>query len=394
LKISDVTPFLLRGNEQYGVGSDAAEATDQGDWLLLVRVRTDDGLEGWADVETLGPVAERVFDGKGMDALGFRTLSEQLIGRDPCDAERLWEELYIATAYYGRRGVAMHCISAVDNCLWSIKAQAAGVDLSSALGTRHRDNLLAYASTLFRNDPESNRRAAANYAQLGFRGVKFGWGGFGLDDARDRDNLAAIHEALGAERSLMVDPGWYVEDEQGPRVRTRDETVAMLATLSEFETYWIEDFCHPECPAAYRELKADFPNLRFAAGEQQATVWDFDRLIHDGEVDVLQPDLSRCGGLTVARQVADRARASATEIVTHSWLTDLLHAYSLHYLASLPEARWFEFNVAQSELSRGVTASRLRLAEDGTVPVPVGAGLGVQIDEDFIRSRHAATARP
>src|SRR3981081_3957092 len=100
MKIVDVTPFLLRGDESYGVSAGDAEATDQGDWLLVVRVRTDAGLEGWSDCETSAPVAARALSGPSMSALGFRTIDEQLRGRDPLAVERIWDELYIATAYY------------------------------------------------------------------------------------------------------------------------------------------------------------------------------------------------------------------------------------------------------------------------------------------------------
>ncbi len=387
MKITSVTPILLGGDETYGLHAGSEEATDQGDRLLLVRVGTDEGLVGWSDVETLGSVAMQVLSGTGMGALGFRTLNEELVGKDPLEPERLWDELYLATAYYGRRGVVMQAMSAVDNCLWSIRAQAAGVDLAASLGGRRRDRLPAYASTLFRLTPEDNAQAASRYVSLGFHGVKFGWGGFGIDPARDRDNLAAIREALPADCALMVDPGWYVQDGARIRIRDRAQTKAMLNTLSEVHPYWVEDFVHPEELATYSQLRREFPHLRFAAGEQQSTIWDFRRLIHEAEVDVLQPDLSRCGGLTVAAQLAAEPGARAREIVTHSWLTDLLHAYSLHYLASLPAATWVEFNVAQSQLSRGVSRNHLSLSADGTVSVPDSPGIGVDVDEDFVRSR-------
>ena len=379
MKITDVTPFLLHGDESYGVSAGAVEATDQGDWLLLVRVRTDAGLEGWSDCETFAPAAARALSGRSMSALGFRTIDEQLRGRDPLQVERIWDELYIATAYYGRRGIATHCMSAVDNCLWSIRAQAAGLSLSDALGGQRRDRVPAYASTLFRATPEDNAAAARRYAGLGFQGVKFGWGGFGTNPGRDRDNLAAIREALGSERAMMVDPGWYVDDASGPRLRTETETRDMLEILSGFGPHWVEDFAHPDLPDQYRHYKSDYPQLRFAAGEQQSTVWDFAHLIDDGAVDVVQPDLSRCGGLTVARPVAASAHAAGLQLVTHSWLTDLLLAYSLHFLASLPAAPWVEFNVAQSRLSRSVVADRITLNPDGSVSVPAGPGLGVRI---------------
>lgn len=151
MRITDVTPFLLRGNQTYGAHAGEAEATDQGDWLLLVRVRTDEGLEGWSDVETMGPVAARVLQGNGMSALGFRTIHEQLVGRDANDVEAIWDELYVATAYYGRRGVAMHCMSAVDNCLWSIRAQAAGCRLP-------RRSVAGGATGCLRTRPRSSGR--------------------------------------------------------------------------------------------------------------------------------------------------------------------------------------------------------------------------------------------
>ncbi|GAA2756349.1 mandelate racemase/muconate lactonizing enzyme family protein [Actinopolymorpha rutila] len=386
MRITDVTPFLLRGNQTYGAHAGAAEATDQGDWLLLVRVRTDEGLEGWSDVETMGPVAARVLQGSGMSALGFRTIHEQLLGRDATDVEAIWDELYVATAYYGRRGVAMHCMSAVDNCLWSIRAQAAGVSLAQALGGRRRDRLPAYASTLFRPTPEENAAAAQRYVDLGFTGMKFGWGGFGTDPGADRDNLAALRETLGPDRALMIDPGWYVEDAGRPRVRTMTETTTMLETLGDGAPYWVEDIVHPERTEQYAVLAAEFPHLRFAAGEQQATIWELRRLVRDHGIAVVQPDLSRCGGLTVASALAPDAARAGVEIVTHSWLTDLLHAYSLHFLSTLPEARWVEFNVAQSELSAGVVNKSLTLAADGTVTVPDGAGLGVEVDLAFVEA--------
>ncbi len=386
--ITDVTPFLLKGDEIYGAHAGDAEATDQGDFLLLVRVQTDEGLEGWADVETLGSVAVEVITGQSMGAMGFRTLRDILIGQDATDIATRWEEMYLASAYYGRRGVVIQCISAIDNCLWSIAAQAAGVPLSELLGGRKREQLPAYASTLFRATPEANREAAHSYTALGFHGVKFGWGGFGIDNELDRDNLAAIREALGDECTLMVDPGWYLDEGGRPRTRTRDQTLSMLETISEFDPYWIEDFVHPDQLWGYQEFQEDFPALRFASGEQQATRWDFERLLREGSISVMQPDLSRCGGLSTATAVAPDALAQGVEIVTHSWLTDFLHAYSLHFLASLTSASWVEFNVSQSKLSRGVVQNRLKLAADGTVGVPDGVGIGPVPDVDFITSHN------
>src|SRR5690349_19560915 len=130
MRITEIEPILLRGSENYRAPSDGSEASDNGDWQLLVRVQTDEGLEGWADVETLAPAAVAVIAGDGMGTLGFRTLKSLLLGENPLDIEMVWDKLYVGSAYYGRRGIAMQCISAIDNCLWSIRSQAAGMPIA------------------------------------------------------------------------------------------------------------------------------------------------------------------------------------------------------------------------------------------------------------------------
>jgi L-alanine-DL-glutamate epimerase-like enolase superfamily enzyme len=279
----------------------------------------------------------------------------------------------------------MHCISAIDNCLWSIRAQVAGLPLSTLLGGRRRDRVTAYASTLFRTTPQANADAARAYVARGFNAVKFGWGTFGQDLGHDLETVAAIREALGPDRHMLIDPGWYGAGWTQPwQPRSTRQQHELCARLAPFNPGWIEDFIHPEHFEEYAALRATSP-VRIAAGEQLSTLWEFKRFIDMRCADVIQPDLSRCGGLTVARQVAALANEAGLDLVPHSWLTDLLHAYSLHLIATLPRAMFVEFNVAQSPLTRGVCNGALKLNADGTVTIPDGVGLGVDVDEDFIQ---------
>jgi len=386
MKIIAVEPILLRGEQAYRATAGGEEASDNGDWQLIVRVATDAGLTGWADVETLAPAAVAVIAGQGMAVLGFKTLSELLIGENPLDVERLWDKLYIGSAYYGRRGLAMQCMSAIDNCLWSIRAQAAGLPLARLLGGRRRESITAYASTLFRETPEGMIQAARGYVEKGFRAVKFGWGVFGEDPGRDRELVAAARDALGPDRHLLVDPGWYPAGWKnwGPG-RSRREALAMCEWLADYKVGWVEDFIHPENFDEYAFVRANSP-VPIAAGEQVATIWEFERFIRQGCVDVIQPDLSRCGGLTVAKRVAEIANQAGIDLVPHSWLTHLLTGYSLQLIATLPRARFVEFNVSQSPLTRGITTQPFTLGADGTVAIPDTVGIGVDVDTDFIKA--------
>lgn len=390
MKITQVEPILLRGEAVYGAATTADEATDNGDWQLLIRVATNEGLTGWADVETLAPAAVAIIAGQGMSALGFRTLSELLIGENPLDVGRLWDKLYVGSAYYGRRGIAMHCISAIDNALWSIRAQATGMSLARLLGGRRRDSVTAYASTLFRETPEAMIEAARSYIERGFRAVKFGWGVFGEDLGRDRELVAAARDALGPDRTLLVDPGWYPAGWKTPgQMRSQREAEALCRWLADYNVGWVEDFIHPERLDQYAAVRAASP-VPIAAGEQIATIWDFQRFIELGCADVIQPDLSRCGGISVAVKVAALAEEHGLDLVPHSWLTHLLTGYSLQLIASLPRARFVEFNVSQSPLTRGIAAPRFSLAPDGTVPIPDEPGIGVDVDPDFIAAHRVA----
>ena len=392
MKITEVEPILLRGEARYGATAGGEEATDNGDWQLLVRVATDEGLTGWADAETLAPAAVAIISGQGMSIPGFQTLAGLLIGENPLDVQRLWDKLYVGSAYYGRRGIAMQCISAIDNCLWSIRAQAAGQSLARVLGGRRRDSVMAYASTLFRETPEGMAAAVDGYVARGFRAVKFGWGVFGQDEGRDRELVAAARGALGPERHLLVDPGWYPAGWKNPEqafsgvLRTRREAERLCRWLAEYDVGWVEDFIHPERFDEYAAVRANSPTP-IAAGEQVATVWDFERFIGEGCVDVVQPDLSRCGGVSVARRVAEMAEQAGIDLVPHSWLTHLLTGYSLQLIATLPRARFVEFNVSQSALTRGIAKAGFDLQADGTVGIPDTPGIGVEVDLEFVARR-------
>jgi L-alanine-DL-glutamate epimerase-like enolase superfamily enzyme len=166
-------------------------------------------------------------------------------------------------------------------------------------------------------------------------------------------------------------------------MRSRRDAVELCRWLADYKVGWVEDFIHPERFDEYAYVR-ERSVVPVAAGEQVATFWDFERFIGSQCVDVIQPDLSRCGGITVAKQVAELADRAGIDLVPHSWLTHLLTGYSLQLIATLPRARYVEFNVSQSGLTRGIAQAPFTLAEDGTIAIPDTPGIGVSVDRDFI----------
>ena len=152
--------------------------------------------------------------------------------------------------------------------------------------------------------------------------------------------------------------------------------------MEPFDPFWIEEPCHPDEYDATRAVAEASP-IRIAAGEQEGTAWGFDLLIRLGKIDVAQPDLSRCGGFTVARKILPIAQKAGCEICPHAWQSDLLTAASLHFNAVLPEALFQEYNVCDDPISRALCRSPLQLV-DGMLAIPQGPGLGVEVDLDTV----------
>lgn len=377
MKITDVEFLVLKSEGLYHK-PEGAEEPPGPTYMGLVKVTTDSGITGYSDVETSAPVAKACVDAPkwsqddGMEFMdGLRSL---LVGENPLEVERLWYRMYRGSIYYGRRGAAMQAISAIDIALWDICGKFYQQPVCVLLGGKWRSKVKAYGSTLFRSTPDAMREAAKVYLDQGFQAVKFGWGDFGKDRRMDVRLVEAAREALG-DYELMLDTGWFVE-------RTAKEAIQVVKSLEPFAPYFVEELLHPEDYDGYRQV-AEATHLRIACGEQEATDWGFQMLMERGGVDVLQPDLSRCGGLTVGRKIVHMAERANRLVIPHSWSSDLLTAASLHLLAFQRRAEFVEFNTSQGPLSRLLVREPLTL-EDGFLRVPDGPGLGVEVNHAVV----------
>jgi len=377
MKITNVEVLVLKSPGLYKRPESAEEPVGP-TYMGLVRVSTDAGITGYSDMETSAPVAKAAVDAPSWSEPGtecFEGLASLVIGENPLEPERLWYKMYRGSIYYGRRGVAIHAISAIDIALWDIAGKFYQQPVCVLLGARWRNKVRAYASTLFRPTPAAMCDAAKSYLDKGFTAIKFGWGVFGEDPATDIRLVEAARAAIGDKNDLLIDTGWFIE-------RTPKQAIQVVRSLESYRPFFIEEILHPEDYDGYRAV-AEAVETPIACGEQEATEWGFAELITRAKVDILQPDLTRCGGFTVARKIVHMAERANVLVIPHSWSSDLLTAASLHLNAFQRRAVFIEFNTSQGPLSRQLVKQPMALV-DGSLDVPTLPGLGVEVDEQMI----------
>jgi len=383
MKITDVEAIILEAPEDY-IAPRGSEEAPGVKYALLLKVSTDEGMTGWADVETSPHVGTAVLNVPPSGMPGFQGLKSLVLGEDPFEVEKLWRKAYTGMAYFGRRGVAINVLSGFNNACHDIIGKATGQPVYKILGGKVRDSVRAYASTLFRPTTDDMKKACAQYLEYGFTAIKFGWGVFGQDLDRDVALVAAAREAVGPSVDLMVDAGWCSAESPETLRRTAYDAIELIRRIEPYNIFWLEDFLHPDNYDGYRRVRAESRGIRIAAGEQETTAWGFRDLVERGQVDVIQPDLSRCGGLSEMRKIAWEAERAGIEVCPHAWLTDLLTAASLHVNAWLPKSLFLEYNVSTSPMLREIIRNPVELQKDGTMRVPEGPGLGIEIDEKAV----------
>ena len=337
-----------------------------------MKLHTDEGPTGSGEVTSQSYVCKACFDAP-RSAARRHGLTSILLGKDPRDVQGLWQEMYYQTNRYGRRGAAIHAISGADIALWDLKGKIEDKPVCELLGGAVRQNVRAYASALFAETPEETAAMARSYVDLGLTAVKFGWGPLGPDPAVDVAHVQAAREAIGPDRDLMVDAG-HAWDWETAVERTR--------LFRPFDIGWLEEPLSQDDRKGYAALckQAEVP---IAAGEGDVTHWDFEDLIECG-VHVIQPDVAFCGGITVCNRVSEMAVQHGRRVVPHCFSTGINLAASLHWISTVSGADLVEYCLRPCPLMRKLVAN-LPPVRDGRVAVPIGPGLGIELDEDVVR---------
>ncbi|MBR9762166.1 MAG: mandelate racemase/muconate lactonizing enzyme family protein [Rhodobacteraceae bacterium] len=339
---------------------------------LLVEVICEDGTTGWG--ECLGPA--------GPNAAVVAAYAPHVIGQNPLETEKIWATCYNALRDQGQRGLTITALSGIDIALWDLKGKILGQPVSVLLGGRWREQIEAYATGSFKRDGvdrvADNAEEMAGHAAAGFRRMKVKIG-FGVEE--DLRVIAAVREAIGPDRRLMIDANHGY---------TVNEAVDLGKRAAKFGIDWFEEPVVPEQLDAYLEVKARQP-IPLAAGETWHTRWGYRDPLQRRVVDIIQPDICGMGGLSEAKKVADLASVHGIRVVPHVWGTAVQIATALQFMSAMvpdpvrnaPVAPILEFDRTHNPFRQAVVTTPLE-HQDGFVTVPDGPGLGIEIDRDAL----------
>lgn len=372
MKITNVEAIILR---QPGVNTAIADGSQD---ALLILVHTDEGITGIGEVDSL-PLAVKAIIDAPSSHVNASGLAGVLVGEDPFEIDRLWHKMYARSLYFGRRGAALHAMSGIDIALWDIKGKALGLPIHKLLGGPHRTDIRCYASTLMPETPEEAAAIVSDLKGQGFTAIKLGWGPFGRSESLDVALLAAARKAAGDDIELMMDigNGWP----------NAVHAIRQVRRFEQYRPYWVEEPLMPDDIDGYAAL-ADAVDTPIAAGEEDTTLAGFDDLIHRAKVDIIQPDVTRAGGITEMLRIASLAALRSRVMVPHSWSTGIIKAATLQVLGAIPNAVFFEYCVQETALNQKLTVERFSLF-DGKTAIPVGNGLGIEIDLDAVEAFRA-----
>ena len=376
MKIIAVDPFYLRMPNI----TTAADGTQD---TLLVRIRTDTGIEGWGECDASPLVSLAVYccPMSHGNIINIRSslMGERLEGPD--DVLRLSEKVL-------RNGLDIqqiqHAYSGAEIALWDVVGQQLAkpiyrllAEVSGTSDTAHAK--LPYASVLFGDTPEATYRIAVSLREQGYRAAKFGWGPMGKsDEANDIALVQAAREGMGTESQIMIDAGvvWG---------RDYETAYNRAEAFAQFSPTWLEEPLAPDAIDAYHALTAKNPSVPIAAGEGSSIYRLAEDLIVHGGVQFVQIDAGRIGGIMPSFEVRQLAEQQGIQYVNHTFKSHLSLAAALHVFATNPDFNLLEYPAAGSALSQRLVADPFPVESDGMVRVKEVPGLGVRVDTAAIR---------
>jgi len=373
IKIVEIRAAGLYGGTPEGGWSDELNPEDC--VHTLVAVITNQGLVG------LGSV----FTNDGLVRSALNILRPLYEGENPLEPERVSEKLRQNMFWLGRGGSIEHAISGIDIALWDILGQATGQPVGRLLGGRYRDRVRPYASILM-DEPARLADTLLELKAKGFRAFKMGWGPFGRhSDRLDEAIVRAARDAVGPDTDLMVDAGgsdafWR----QGFKWALRTSHM-----LSEYDIAWFEEPLRPDALEDYVRLRQAAP-LPIAGGEVLTRRQSFRPWLQSGALDIVQPDVTKVGGITESRRIAWMAQDNGVRYIPHGWNTAIGLAADLQLASAFHDTDLVEYLTGSPYVDE-LVAESWELDEEGMLAIPDAPGLGITLNVDAL-ARYAPQA--
>jgi L-alanine-DL-glutamate epimerase-like enolase superfamily enzyme len=364
ISITSIVAAPLSGKSPKGGWSNEIKPEDS--IHTLIAVHTDAGITGYGSVFT---------DGRLVQA-ALAVMAPLYLGESALEPERVTEKLRQHTFWMGRGGSLTHTISGIDIALWDILGKVAGLPVSNLLGGNYRKRVQPYCSLLM-GEPAEMFQTICTYKERGFRAFKIGWGPFGrVSSELDDEIVAAAREAAGQDAQLFVDAG--ASDALWPNgLKWAQRTAEML---EDYKVQWFEEPLRPDDLQDYIQLRKSSP-VPIAGGEVLTRRQSFLPWLSGGAFDIVQPDVTKVGGISEQRRIAWLADEFGVRYVGHGWNTALGLAADLQLAAALPHVEYVEF-IGGSPYIDGITTELFIVDDEGYLTIPSSPGLGIALDRE------------
>jgi L-rhamnonate dehydratase len=348
----------------------------------IVEIHTDEGVSGLAEVDSVPAVIRAIVDAPASHRHA-RGLKEVLLGCDPTDVEALWERMYDATHYYGRRGVVMHAIGAIDIALWDLRGKVLGKPVVDLLGRKRRERVTAYGTVYpLGNTPDEARTNIDRGLALGLRAIKIcaepSWRG---DFSRAERLIRTAREHVGESVALMIDAAAAWEKPE--------DGLPLMPVLRACNFLWVEAPLPLDDVAGHARFQGF--GVPIGGGDLGLTSrFEYEAMFGVGRIDIAQPDVTMAGGLTELRRIAEMARRRGKRVVPHGYKTNITIACNLAFLGQHFDEEMLEYSTSPSLLRHELTLERFEIDSDGKVSVPTAPGLGVSLNPEAVERFRAA----
>ena len=370
MKITNIKPYVLNEDLEKEFFFSQWEYSNRK--ICIVKIICDDGMVGWG--EAYGPAT--------VVKESINYIKQNIIGMNPLDSDVIWSTLFRRVHDYGRSGVFVSAISAIDIALWDIKGKYYKLPVSTLLGGSYREKIRPYATGLYFSDSKTLTddlcNEALEYVNEGFKSIKMK---VGLNLKDDITNVKAVRNAIGPDIELMIDSN---------HAYSYDEALKLSKKLEDQDIKWFEEPLSPEFYDQYSDFKSK-SLIPVAAGECEYLRYGFQKLLDKNCVDFLQMDICSCGGLTEAKRISALSSTKGVKVIPHTWGSGIAFYTAINFISNLEpipgrlynEDAYIEYDRTENKIRENIIKDNI-IMKDGYISVNDKPGLGVDVDETYL----------